>query len=182
MHRDGYAGAGVKDITDAAGVPKGSFYSYFSSKEALSAEVLTFYWDPIETDLLPLLADEKVEPTDRIAHFFRALADEHESHDFVLGCMIGRMALEVGGSSDPARAELVRILDRWDGAIAACVRAAQSSGAIAADRSATEVAAVIVEAWEGAALRGKVNRDRAPYARFEQSTLPALLGTRTRAA
>ena len=106
MHRDGYAGAGVKDITDAAGVPKGSFYSYFSSKEALSAEVLTFYWDPIETDLLPLLADEKVEPTDRIAHFFRALADEHESHDFVLGCMIGRMALEVGGSSDPARAEL----------------------------------------------------------------------------
>ncbi|MEV8358157.1 TetR family transcriptional regulator C-terminal domain-containing protein [Microbacterium sp. NPDC076895] len=179
MHRDGFAGAGVKDITDAAGVPKGSFYSYFPSKEALSAEVLTFYWDPIERDLLPLLAESDVEPTARIANFFRALADEHESHDFVLGCMIGRMALEVGGSSDPARAELLRILDRWDAAIASCVAAGQAGGSIATKRSAVELAAVIVEAWEGAALRGKVSRSRDPYVRFEVSTLPALLGIPT---
>ena len=33
MLRKGYHGTGVKEIVDAAGVPKGSFYNYFKSKE-----------------------------------------------------------------------------------------------------------------------------------------------------
>jgi TetR/AcrR family transcriptional repressor of nem operon len=37
------------------------------------------------------------------------------------------------------------------------------------------LASVLIEAWEGAALRGKVTRSRAPYDRFEAVTLPALL-------
>src|SRR5580698_11556667 len=37
----GFSACSVQDITDAAGVPKGSFYNHFKSKEALAAEVLT---------------------------------------------------------------------------------------------------------------------------------------------
>jgi TetR/AcrR family transcriptional repressor of nem operon len=176
MHRHGYAASGVKDITDLAGVPKGSFYSYFASKEILAAEVLTHYWAPIELDLLPLLLDTAVDPVTRVARFFRALADEHESHDFLLGCMVGRMSLEVAGSSEIARLELARILARWDAAIAACLREAQDRDLVGRDRSADDLAAIVVEAWEGAALRGKVSRSRLPYDRFETATLPALLG------
>jgi TetR/AcrR family transcriptional repressor of nem operon len=176
IHRDGFSGAGVKDITDAAGVPKGSFYSYFPSKEALAAEVLRHYWAPIEQSLLPLLLDDSESPVDRIARFFHALADEHESHDFVLGCLIGRLSLELGGSSETTRTELGRILGRWDAAIAGCIREAQDRGQVARDLSAEHLSAVIVETWEGAALRGKVTRDRRPYARFEETTLPMLLG------
>ena len=36
LHRQGFNGSAVQDITDAAGVPKGSFYNYFESKEALA--------------------------------------------------------------------------------------------------------------------------------------------------
>jgi len=175
VHEHGFAASGVKDITDAAGVPKGSFYAYFPSKEAFAAAILQHYWSDIEERLLPLL-DADGSADERIARFFHALADEHESADFLLGCLVGNMSLELGGSSEPVRAELTRILDRWGEAIAGCVRSGQvGTGGIAADLGASELASVLIEAWEGAALRGKVTRSRAPYDRFETVTLPALL-------
>ncbi len=175
VHAHGFAASGVKEITDAAGVPKGSFYAYFPSKEALAAAVLEDYWSDIEARILPLL-DAGGPMRERVQRFFHALADEHESANFLLGCLVGNMSLELGGSSDLVRAELVRILDRWSDALADCVRSGQeSSGDVSADHGSHELAAVLIEAWEGAALRGKVTRSRAPYDRFETVTLPALL-------
>lgn len=175
VHAHGFAASGVKDITDAAGVPKGSFYAYFSSKEALAAAVLESYWSDIEARILPLL-DADGSAQERLKRFFHALADEHESADFLLGCLVGNMSLELGGSSDLVRAELVRILDQWGDALADCVRSERGRvGDIGADPASGELASVLIEAWEGAALRGKVTRSRAPYDRFEAVTLPALL-------
>ncbi|HET7665025.1 MAG TPA: TetR family transcriptional regulator C-terminal domain-containing protein [Mycobacterium sp.] len=175
VHARGFAASGVKDITDAAGVPKGSFYAYFPSKEAFAAAILNHYWSDIEARLLPILeADGKAQK--RIIQFFRALADEHEAGDFLLGCLVGNMSLELGGSSEPVRGELLRILGRWDDALAACVRSGQDrSDDIRADLAAEELASMLIEAWEGAALRGKVTRSRGPYDRFEAVTVPALL-------
>ncbi|MCW2557138.1 MAG: TetR family transcriptional regulator [Mycobacterium sp.] len=175
VHARGFAASGVKDITDAAGVPKGSFYAYFPSKEAFSAAILEHYWSDIEARLLPILTGDG-PAQQRITGFFHALADEHEAREFLLGCLIGNLSLELGGSSEPARAELVRILDRWGEALTACVRSGQGdSGGIRADLDAAELASLLIEAWEGAALRGKVTRSRAPYDRLEAVTIPALL-------
>jgi TetR/AcrR family transcriptional repressor of nem operon len=175
VHAHGFAASGVKDITDAAGVPKGSFYAYFSSKEAFAAAILEHYWSDIEARLLPILSAGGSAPA-RIQRFFHALADEHESGDFLLGCLIGNLSLELSGSSEPVRAELVRILDTWGDALTACVRAGQRrSGGIRTDLEATELASLLIESWEGAALRGKVTRSRTPYDRFEAVTVPALL-------
>ena len=175
VHAHGFAASGVKDITDAAGVPKGSFYAYFASKEAFAAAILEHYWSDIEARLLPILAAVG-PPQERIVRFFHALADEHEAGDFLLGCLIGNLSLELGGTSAPVRAELVRILSRWDEALTACVQSGQAgSGEIRKDLDAAQLAASLIEAWEGAALRGKVTRSRTPYERFEAITVPALL-------
>jgi TetR/AcrR family transcriptional repressor of nem operon len=175
VHARGFAASGVKDITDAAGVPKGSFYAYFASKEALAAAILEHYWSDIEERLVPML-DADGFAQERIRRFFHALADEHEAGDFLLGCLNGRLSLELGGSSEPVQAELVRILDRWDDALTACVRSGQrDDGDVRADLEAAELASMLIEAWEGAALRGKVIRSRVPYERFEAVTIPALL-------
>ena len=156
VHARGFAASGVKDITDAAGVPKGSFYAYFPSKEAFAAAIVDHYWSDIELRLLPILAANGVAQ-ERITRFFHALADEHESGEVLLGCLIGNLSLELGGSSEPVRAELVRILDRWDAALTACVRTGQDgAGGIRGDLDAAELASLLIESWEGAALRGKV--------------------------
>jgi TetR/AcrR family transcriptional regulator, transcriptional repressor for nem operon len=175
VHAHGFAASGVKDITDAAGVPKGSFYAYFPSKEVFAAAILEHYWSDIEMRLLPLLAADGLAQ-ERITRFFHALADEHEAGDFLLGCLVGNLSLELGGSSEPVRAELVHVLDRWGEALTACVRSGQrGSGDIRVDLDAAELAALLIEAWEGAALRGKVTRSRTPYERFEGVAVPALL-------
>jgi TetR/AcrR family transcriptional repressor of nem operon len=174
VHGRGFAASGVKDITDSAGVPKGSFYAYFASKEAFATAILEHYWTDIERRLLPIL-EAKGSTRQRITGFFHALADEHEAGDFLLGCLIGNLSLELGGSSDAVREQLTAILDRWDAALTACVRAGQGSDGVRADLDAEELAASLIESWEGAALRGKVTRSRAPYDRFEAVTVPALL-------
>jgi TetR/AcrR family transcriptional repressor of nem operon len=183
VHARGFSASGVKDITDAAGVPKGSFYAYFPSKEAFAAAILDHYWSDIETRLLPILASEGATDgagggvaRERITRFFHSLADDHEAGDFLLGCLVGNLSLELGGSSEAVRAQLVRILDRWDEALTACLRSGQGgAGDVRADLDAAELAAMLIESWEGAALRGKVTRSRAPYERFELSIVPALL-------
>src|SRR5258705_7727307 len=175
VHARGFAASGVKDITDAAGVPKGSFYAYFPSKEAFAAAILEHYWSDIETRILPILGEDG-PARERITRFFHALADEHEAGDFLLGCLVGKLSLELGGSSEPVRDELVRILDDWNEALTASVRSGQGDAAdVRADLDAAELASLLIEAWEGAALRGKVTRSRVPYDRFEAVTVPALL-------
>ncbi|OBF44724.1 hypothetical protein A5787_13040 [Mycobacterium sp. 852002-50816_SCH5313054-b] len=175
VHARGFTASGVKDITDAAEVPKGSFYAYFDSKEAFAAAILAHHWADIEARLLPIL-ETSGTAQERITRFFHALADEHEAGDFLLGCLVGNLSLELGGSSEPVRTELVRILDRWDAALCTCVRSGQrDSDGVRSDLDAGELAAQLIEAWEGAALRGKVTRSRTPYDRFEAVTVPALL-------
>src|SRR6478752_9534485 len=146
VHARGFAASGVKDITDAAGVPKGSFYAYFPSKEGFAAAILEHYWSDIEMRLLPIL-DAEGPAQERIKRFFHALADEHEASDFLLGCLVGKLSLELGGSSDPVRAELVRILERWDDALTKCVRSGQRSpGDVRGDLDAAELASLLLEA------------------------------------
>jgi TetR/AcrR family transcriptional regulator, transcriptional repressor for nem operon len=170
IHARGFAASGVKDITDAAGVPKGSFYAYFPSKEAFAAAILEAYWVDIETRVVPLLNGEG-STHERIARFFHALADDHATADFLLGCLIGNLSLELSGNSEPIRAQLISILDRWGTALAECLR----SGDLGEGLSADEIASQLIEAWEGAALRGKMIRSRLPYDRFEADTIPALV-------
>ena len=170
IHLRGFAASGVKDITDAAGVPKGSFYAYFPSKEAFASAILDAYWVDIETRLVPMLHGDG-SARERITRFFHALADDHETANFLLGCLIGNLSLELSSSSEPIRAQLISILERWGSALAACLR----SDDLQEDLDADEIASRLIEAWEGAALRGKMIRSRIPYDRFEADTVPALL-------
>jgi TetR/AcrR family transcriptional regulator, transcriptional repressor for nem operon len=170
IHLRGFAASGVKDITDAAGVPKGSFYAYFPSKEAFASAILDAYWVDIETRLEPILGGDG-SMQERITRFFHALANEHEAGNFLLGCLIGNLSLELSSSSEPIRTQLIDILERWGNALAECLR----SGDLREGLDADDVASRLIEAWEGAALRGKMIRSRIPYDRFEADTVPALL-------
>jgi TetR/AcrR family transcriptional repressor of nem operon len=108
---------------------------------------------------------------ERITRFFQALANEHEAGNFLLGCLIGNLSLELSSSSEPIRTQLINILERWGNALAECLR----SGDLREGLDADDVASRLIEAWEGAALRGKMIRSRIPYDRFEADTVPALL-------
>src|ERR1700748_1619039 len=69
----GFNGCAVQDITDAAGVPKGSFYNHFESKEALGAEIVERYG--MNNTRRAILHDKNVPALQRLRTHFAALND-----------------------------------------------------------------------------------------------------------
>jgi TetR/AcrR family transcriptional repressor of nem operon len=51
----GYAAVGLNEILAAAGVPKGSFYHYFESKDAFGEALLESYFETYLEDLDAML-------------------------------------------------------------------------------------------------------------------------------
>ena len=171
----GFNGCGVQDITEAAGVPKGSFYNYFDSKEAFAAEILDAYWQSIEERHGPILYDARMKPLKRVAKFFHAVSDDHAKKNFALGCLIGNLSLELSNASEQTRIRLRGLLGRWEAAMVECLREAQERGELPKERDAVELAAILVEAYEGAVMRGKVEQNAKACERFEKVVLPLLL-------
>jgi TetR/AcrR family transcriptional repressor of nem operon len=175
IYAQGFAAVGVAEFAAAAGIPKGSFYNYFESKEQYAAEVAAAYWADIEAAYGPILTDPALPPLTRVARYFRALTDDHAGRGFVVGCLIGNLSLELAAISEQTRATLLGVLTRWENALAGCLWEAAQDGQLVAGRNLTELAALLIEAWEGAVMRGKLDRSRTAYERFERVTLPRLL-------
>jgi TetR/AcrR family transcriptional repressor of nem operon len=175
VYETGFNASGVQDIVGAAGVPKGSFYSYFDSKEAFAAEVLEAYWESIEHRHGKVMYDARIKPLARIEKFFGLLAEDHKAKTFKLGCLIGNLSLELANNSSEVRGALKRILARWEGSIAACLEEAMTRGELPVDRDSAQIAAIIVESWEGAILRCKVEHNGSACQRFLHLTLKRLL-------
>jgi TetR/AcrR family transcriptional regulator, transcriptional repressor for nem operon len=170
----GFNATGVQEITAAAGVPKGSFYNYFDSKEAFAVEVLSEYWDSVVELYGPILTDNRRSPLSRITRYFAGLADFHERRQYAFGCLIGNMALEVTPSSEEVRAKLAAIYREWSRSLTDCLREAQARKELAPGRDTRQLAAALIDAFEGAVMRTKVERNRGPFNSFERCVLPCL--------
>jgi TetR/AcrR family transcriptional repressor of nem operon len=158
----GFSACSVQDITDTAGVPKGSFYNHFKSKEALAAEVLTEYAKG-STDR-SILSNGKLPPLTRLKKHFAAL-NEHFSqcHD---GCLVGRFMAEVSEDTPQIRNELLKVLALWGEELSAVIAEGQEQGAIRTDLKASELANFLIDSYEGAILRTRVEKSPAALKAF----------------
>jgi len=173
VRRRGFNASGVQDITRAAGVPKGSFYNHFESKEAFGVAVLEEYWRGAG-DALALLGDQRLSPMERLRRHFDAFAADLAERDYEAGCLIGNFEAELSGQSDPVRERLSATLDEWRRAVEGCLREAQGAGEVRADLAPAALAAFLVDAWEGAILRTKVERSRRPLDQFNEVVFSAI--------
>ena len=175
VHARGFAASGVKDITDAAGVPKGSFYAYFPSKEAFAAAILDHYWADIEARLLPIL--EARRPGARTDHALLPCARRRTRGRQLPARLPGRQPVARARRFERTGSRRTRPHPRPLGRCPRGMRALRPGRrrTFRPDLDAGELASSLIEAWEGAALRGKVTRSRDPYDRFEAVTVPALL-------
>ena len=172
----GFNGCGVNDITAAAGVPKGSFYNHFDSKEALGAEIVEQYWHRGACSTLRILSDETLGPRERLRRYFAAMAVNLATRDYKCGCLIGNLSAEMADQSRLVCDRLSAIYAGWTRAIETCVREGQRAGEISDTVPAASLAAFLVNAWEGTVLRAKVDKDGAAHAQFNEVVFNALLG------
>ena len=174
LHRQGFNGSGVQDITDAAGVPKGSFYNHFESKEVLGIGALDRYWQGALTKM-PILRDASIPPIERLRRYFQSLFAISTEQGYSKGCLIGNFSLELADHSPAVRDRLAEILKAWTGAIEDCLREAKQSGALRNDLDPSAVSAFMLNAWEGTVLRAKVDKDGSAYAQFDAAIFDGML-------
>lgn len=166
LHLHGFNGCAVQDITNAAGVPKGSFYNHFESKEALALQALERFWQN-GASRRALLSDTSLDPVERLRRHFQVLADAVVHHNFQRGCLIGNFSSELPQSRE-IRDHLAAIYAAWTRSIESCVREAEQAGRVQPSLPAADIAAFLVNAWEGAVLRSKVEQDKLPFDQFER--------------
>ena len=155
----GYAATGVATIAAAAGAPKGSFYNHFHSKEALALEVLSRYG---EGRRLELLTEPGVPALQRIRSHLAHLKADLAAHDYRRGCMFGNFAAEAPSGAPALTAAVAAAMNSWHSALSEAIRDGQQAGEISRDVEADGAAELIVDSWEGAALRAKLTGDGAP--------------------
>ncbi len=164
--RQGYHATGLQEILSRAGVPKGSFYHYFPSKEAFGAAVIAHYIEPFIRQLDDWLNRPQLDPVSALRGYFEALIAELQANDFQGGCLLGNLMAEIGDTSDTCRQALQRALHRYRDKIATALRRAQTQGLIGRDRSPQALADFIVDYWQGVLLRMKIERSTIPLERF----------------
>ena len=166
MKTHGYNGTGVKDIVDAAKVPKGSFYNYFDSKEAFALEALEAVADDDIRVGQKLLSANGKSALGRLQYYFEQATLRFCEDNFKCGCFFGNLGQEMADSNEAIREKVRQILDRNTQLIKAVIDEAKDSGEIKSETQTDVLAEFIINAWEGTLLRMKTSRTREPLDTF----------------
>lgn len=167
MFRQGYVGAGVRDIVAEASAPQGSFTNHFRSKEAFAGEVLDHYFAHVKGLVSEALDDKTLAPRARLRRYLDIITERLETDGFARGCLIGDFSLETPSHSEQLRERLATIFTEWRAPFASCIAEAQASGDIATTFGPDELADFLLASWQGAILHMKVERNAVPLERFK---------------
>ena len=173
FHARGFNGTSVEDITSAAGVPKGSFYNHFKSKEELAIEVLGRYAAGSPHHIL--FRQDDGSPIKRLKKYFTTLSDGFIAGGYQKGCMLGNFANEVADHSTGVRQELAARFSLWVEALAGVIREAQHAKQITSTQKPELLAGFLLSAWEGTVLRARAANDPAIVKEFHTIAFNHLL-------
>ncbi|MGY2005780.1 TetR family transcriptional regulator C-terminal domain-containing protein [Nocardia gipuzkoensis] len=157
---NGYHGTGIKQILDQVGVPKGSFYNYFDSKESFGRAIIEYHSRCVQRNLTEAFG-AAADPVSGLRAFFARLMDDFVAADFTGGCLIANLGGELEGS-ELLRESLSAAWGAWRDRVAEQLAHGQRLGMIRSDIEAGELADLLLESWEGAVIRMKIDRTLAP--------------------
>ena len=170
----GYASIGLEELLGRVGVPKGSFYYYFASKEAFGLEVIEAYTGYFTRKLDLWFGDDRVPPLDRIRNFATDAQAGMARYDYDRGCVIGNLAQDMAAVPEAFRERLTAVFADWERRLSRVLSSALARGDISADSDCDELAAFFWVGWEGAVLRAKLERSGQPLELFAHTFLTQL--------
>lgn len=167
----GYHGTGLQEILDAVSVPKGSFYNYFGSKEDFGADVIQHYTEPFIMQLTTHLDNSGADALSAIRRYFDELIVDLEKNEFKGGCLLGNFMGEMGDTSEVCQKSLQSAVKRYRDLLQLGLAKAQQQGTVRLDKSAEEMADLLVNTWQGALLRMKIEKSSTPIKQCCQDLL-----------
>ncbi|MDQ0395866.1 TetR/AcrR family transcriptional regulator [Labrys monachus] len=175
VHRHGFAGASVRDIVQAAGVPQGSFTNHFASKEAFALEILDLYYANNAATIAETLRNDALPPLQRLAAYIDAGKNRLNRDNMRNGCLFGNLTAEATDQSEVIRQRLLDIFAEVKASVAYCLKAAVAAGELPPGFECDEVAGFVVSSLQGANLLAKAHRDPEPVERFKRLLFSKIL-------
>lgn len=157
----GYNDMGIQALLEATGIPKGSFYHHFAGKEDFALQVIDRYMDGVHAGLDACLGDQTRPPLERVRGFFEASQEKYREEGY-LGCLLGGVGQELSGTSDVFRQRIEACFGIIAARIATCLEQACRAGDLPEGTDCRQMADLLIDCWEGAALRTRLRRDPAP--------------------
>lgn len=162
----GFASSGIDLILKKVSVPKGSFYHYFSSKEAFGLAVIDEYSRYFAKKLDIHLLNETNKPLVRIANFANDAKEGMSRYNFKRGCLIGNLEQEVTLLPESHRQQLLTTFDDWQQKMTYCLQLAQQEKTISTSLDCKALASFFWLGWEGAIAKSKLTQNLAPIDGF----------------
>lgn len=160
--RKGFTGVGLQEILQNCGIPKGSFYHYFKSKEAFGCDLVQYYIDSYQERLDEVWDGDQVAYQKLIRYFKLWIEDPETGCGWADSCLIVKLAAEVADLSEDMRLIMATGVDQLIERIASLIILGQQDGSIPLDTEAPTLAQVIYQMWIGAALLSKLQKDKKP--------------------
>ncbi len=157
----GYNDLGIQALLEATATPKGSFYHHFQDKEDFALQVVDQYMQHVHAGLDLCLADESRPPLRRVRRFFELTQQSYRKEGY-MGCLLGGLGQELSGVSEVFRRKIEGCFSEIAGRIAVCLEQARRGGDIPPTADTRRLASLLVDCWEGAALRSRLRGDATP--------------------
>lgn len=151
----GYHDLGIRALLEATGIPKGSFYHHFRDKEDFALRVIDEYMGHVHDALEACLCAEGRPPLDRVRGFFETVLEGYRREGY-MGCLMGGLGHELSGVSPVFREKIEGCFSTIAGRLAGCLEEARRDGDLPADSDPLAMASLLVDCWEGAALRSRL--------------------------
>ena len=174
IHLKGYYHTGIQEVLDAAGVPKGSFYFYFKSKEDFALQVIDFYNRMYLEMVDPIAKNENMPPLKRIEKIFDYFIDLFRGLNYTCGCPIGNLSQEMGDLSQAFSSKLVASVEDIADIYKQLLDKAKESNEISQGLNTQETAEFIVSSWHGSLMKMKISKSIAPLKLHKQFILDIL--------
>lgn len=150
----GYDAASVKDITDAAGLPKGSFYNYFESKEQFALEGLNYY----RTNIVPPF-DTSKPPKERFKEILDTMHKRSSEMDFSRDCFASTLGHVVNSQNDEFREAVYCCMKDMVCPLNDLLHEMQDNGDLPKDTNVEDLADFIDMSIRGALQKSKVEKN-----------------------
>ena len=157
----GYHGLGIQALLEAARTPKGSFYHHFEDKEDFALQVIDQYMQHVHAGLDDCLGDKDRPPLERVRRFFELTRQTYKKEGY-LGCLLGGLGQELSGTNEVFRRKIEKCFSEIAGRTADCLEEARQRGDIPAESDTRRMASLLVDCWEGAALRSRLRGNALP--------------------
>jgi len=175
IHHQGYNRTGIQEILRAAGVPKGSFYFYFKSKEDFGLALIDVFGQFFRQQAEAILGDKSQPPLRRLDAFFQFFNDYFRQQGFQGGCPVGNLAQEMGDLSPAFAHKLAQSIDFMASCVAGVLEEARQAGQLEQDRDPQALAYFVIASWQGALIRMKALKSAEPLEIFREVVFGRLL-------